>query len=178
MITVDQKNYIIAQIQALLDYDSNGATAYWSNEPQKEPDKPYVFLTNASDEMDTPVMDCEGEVIRTYTAIFTVGIYFSKPAINAIDNNNKAITLVDYLQGLLLSRPYTDNFYDEGLAVDSRSVSPVRDLTDIEEKGTTFRYEFDLTMTYNRTNTYEVFEGEAVHIDMPYNDIDITIRED
>ena len=151
---------------------------YWNGERYKIPQTPYCVLSVIAENKDKRTSTHNGaetsegtgrEVITTLYKIATITLSIYNDAIgdNYDVEKEYAYSQINLLEKLFERKSTHEYFYS---TFSVQNTSPIRNLSKTTDGGYQYRFEFDLTIGFNETDSEEFDVGNSV-------DIDITNKE-
>lgn len=169
------RDFIVENISELLTADK----IFFATERFTMPEKPYIMITELSNNEDlgsgrNEPLSKNLEVTQYKETTFTIAIYglsevdFSKEKNmfrNELNNIRNAFDIARYTH--ILKKYFT-----------VQSMTDLRPLSEENDTGFTYRYEFDIRCGYNEIITTEMKPSQGVIIDLEENNIHFEVNKE
>ena len=169
-----------------LDEQEFSEKIYWKKTRDEAPQKPYIVLNdvikgkiNRACETyrrsgDKKLIQRENWMMRVTFSVFNQGTEnnLATPERNASD-------YIEYISNLFNSPETFETLSNNGIIVNEKQMSDIRDLSTFEESNYSFRYEIDVTFEFDIIKEPQDYgKGKKVEIDINVKDTELYIRDE
>ena len=159
---------------------------YWKKIRDTEPTKPYIIL----DDVIKGKLNKAIEIYRrednkklvkreNWMMMVTFGVYSQGTQDDLATAERQATDIIEHIEDLFNSPETFDTLLNNGIIVDEKQVSNIRDLSSFEETNYNYRYEIDITFKFDiikEPKDYGI--GEKVGYDINVKDTDLYITNE
>ncbi len=159
---------------------------YWKKIRDTEPTKPYIILDdvikgklNKAIEIYRREDDKKLVKRENWMMMVTFGIYSQGTQDDLATAERQATEIIEHIEDLFNSPETFDTLSNNGIIVDEKQVSNIRDLSSFEETNYNYRYEIDITFKFDiikEPKDYGI--GEKVGYDINVKDTDLYITNE
>jgi hypothetical protein len=143
---------------------------FFANERQKEPQKPFVLLSEINDETIHRTYEKNGNITEFKRATLTFQVNyscFSEKEKFSAEQKYKAKDVRDFLRALLSLDKTVDYFQSYEMSPRMEFISSNRDRTEMASGGFIYVYEFDMPFDYKETTEIYIPDiGKAVNLEV------------
>lgn len=127
---------------------------FWKKYKDTEPTKPYILL----DDVIKGKINKTHETYRennklvkreNWMMVITFGVYSQGTEGDLATPERQASEIIEHIQDLFNSSETFETLLNNGIIVDEKQVSNIRDLSSFEETNYIFRYEIDVTFNFD-----------------------------
>lgn len=168
------RDYIIKNVSEMLTAEK----VFFATERFTMPEKPYLMITELSNNEDLrsgyQMKGLVREITEYKETIFTVAIYgLSENDLSEDHDKFRAEikNIRDAFKKAMFSHELKKYFTIQ-------SITDLRPLSETNDTGFTYRYEFDIRCGYNEIITHELKESQGVIIDLEENDVHIETNKE
>ena len=169
-----------------LDEDGFSEKIYWKKIRDIEPIKPYIILDDVikgklNKACETYRRECDKKLIKreNWMMMVTFGVYSQGTQDDLATPERQATDIIEYIEDLFNSPETFDFLSNNGIIVDEKQVSNIRDLSSFEETNYNYRYEIDITFKFDiikEPKDYGI--GEKVGYDINVKDTELYITNE
>ena len=167
-----------------LDDEGFSEKIYWKKIRDTEPTKPYIIL----DDVIKGKINKTHETYRennklvkreNWMMVITFGVYSQGTEGDLATPERQASEIIEHIQDLFNSSETFETLLNNGIIVDEKQVSNIRDLSSFEETNYTYRYEIDITFNFDIIKEpLDYGIGEKVGYDINVKDTDLYIQNE
>lgn len=169
-----------------LDEDGFSEKIYWKKIRDVEPVKPYIILDDVikgklNKAVETYRREGDRKLVKreNWMMMVTFGVYSQGTQDDLATPERQATDIIEHIEDLFNSLETFDTLSNNGIIVDEKQVSNIRDLSSFEETNYNYRYEIDITFKFDiikEPKDYGI--GEKVGYDINVKDTDLYITNE
>lgn len=169
-----------------LDEDGFSEKIYWKKIRDIEPKKPYIILDDVikgklNKSIETYRRKGDKKLIKreNWMMMVTFGVYSQGTQDDLATPERQATDIIEHIEDLFNSPETFDTLSNNGIIVDEKQVSNIRDLSSFEETNYNYRYEIDITFKFDiikEPKDYGI--GEKVGYDINVKDTELYITNE
>jgi hypothetical protein len=168
------RDYIIKNVSEMLTAEK----VFYATERFTMPEKPYLMITELSNNEDLRSgYEYNGlvkEITEYKETIFTVAIYgLSENDLS--EDHDKFRAEIKNIRNAFKKAMFSHELKKDFTI---QSITDLRPLSETNDTGFTYRYEFDIRCGYNEIITHEFKESQGVIIDLEENDVHIETNKE
>jgi hypothetical protein len=169
-----------------LDEDGFSEKIYWKKIRDIEPIKPYIILDDVikgklNKACETYRREGDRKLVKreNWMMMVTFGVYSQGTQDDLATPERQATDIIERIEDLFNSPETFDFLSNNGIIVDEKQVSNIRDLSSFEETNYNYRYEIDITFKFDiikEPKDYGI--GEKVGYDINVKDTELYITNE
>jgi hypothetical protein len=169
-----------------LDEDGFSEKIYWKKIRDIEPIKPYIILDDVikgklNKACETYRREGDRKLVKreNWMMMVTFGVYSQGTQDDLATPERQATDIIEHIEDLFNSPETFDFLSNNGIIVDEKQVSNIRDLSSFEETNYNYRYEIDITFKFDiikEPKDYGI--GEKVGYDINVKDTELYITNE
>lgn len=139
-----------------LDDEGFSEKIYWKKIRDEEPTKPYIILDDVikgklNKACETFRREGDKKLIKreNWMMMVTFGVYAQNTEGDFATPERQATDIIEHIEDLFNSPETFATLSNNGIIVDEKQVSNIRDLSSFEETNYIFRYEIDVTFNFD-----------------------------
>ena len=169
-----------------LDEQEFSEKIYWKKTRDEEAQKPYIILNdvmkgkiNRACETyrrpgDNKLIQRENWMMRV-----TFSVYNQCTDGDMAAAERAASNYIEYIESLFNKPETFEAFSNNGIIIDEKQMSDIRDLSSFEQTNYSFRYEIDVVFEFDKiTEPQDYGQGKAVELDINVKDTELYIQEE
>ena len=167
-----------------LDDENFSEKIYWKKIRDTEPKKPYIILDDTikgkiNKACETYRLIDNKKLIKRENWMMTVtfSVYSQSTDGDFANPERQATDIIEYIEDLFNSPETFTTLSNNGIIVDEKQVSNIRDLSSFEETNYNYRYEIDITFKFDiikEPKDYGI--GEAIGYNINVKDTELYIK--
>lgn len=158
---------------------------FWRKIRDEEPQKPYIILddvikgkTNKAHETYRRKSDNKLLKRENWMMTITFGVYNQGTSGDLATPDRNATDYIEYISDLFNSQETFDALSNNGIIIDEKQMSNIRDLSSFDETNYNYRYEIDVTFNFDIIKEPADYgEGKEVDININIKDTELYINE-
>lgn len=169
-----------------LDEDGFSEKIYWKKIRDIEPKKPYIILDDVikgklNKAIETYRRKGDRKLVKreNWMMMVTFGVYSQGTQDDLATPERQATDIIEHIEDLFNSPEAFATLSNNGIIVDEKQVSNIRDLSSFEETNYNYRYEIDITFKFDiikEPKDYGI--GEKVGYDINVKDTELYITNE
>ena len=159
---------------------------YWKKIRDTEPTKPYIILDDVikgkiNKACETYRREGDKKLIKreNWMMMMTFSVYSQSTEGDFAIPERQAIDIIEHIEDLFNSPETFEAFSNNGIIIDEKQMSDIRDLSSFEQTNYSFRYEIDVVFEFDKiTEPQDYGQGKAVGLDVNVKDTELYIQEE
>ena len=169
-----------------LDDEGFSEKIYWKKIRDEEPTKPYIILDDVikgklNKACETYRREGDKKLIKreNWMMMVTFGVYSQSTEGDFATPERQATDIIEHIEDLFNSPETFATLSNNGIIVDEKQVSNIRDLSSFEETNYIYRYEIDITFNFDIIKELKDYGiGEKVGYDINVKDTELYIQNE
>ena len=169
-----------------LDDEGFSEKIYWKKIRDTEPTKPYIILDDVikgkiNKACETYRRKEDNKLVKreNWMMLVTFGVYSQATDGDLANPERLATDIIEHIEDLFNSPQTFTTLLNNGIIIDEKQVSNIRDLSSFEETNYNYRYEIDITFNFDIIK--EILDygvGEKVEYDINVKETDLNIKNE
>lgn len=159
---------------------------YWKKSRDTEPTKPYIILNDVikskiNKACETYRREDDKKRIKreNWMMMITFSVYSQSTEGDFATPERQATDIIEHIEDLFNSPETFETLSNNGIIVDEKQVSNIRDLSSFEETNYSFRYEIDVVFEFDKIKeSLDYGIGEKVGYDINVKDTELYIENE
>ena len=181
------KNAMAAAYPSVFPLDQNGFSEkiYWKKTRDEAPQKPYIVLDdvikgklNKACEIYRRKSDNKKVKRENWVMRVTFSVYNQGTSGDMATPERDATNYIEYIANLFNSPTTFETLLNNGIIVNEKQMSDIRDLSAFEQSNYSFRYEIDVTFEFDIITEPTLYgEGKLIETNINIKDTNLYIQE-
>lgn len=169
-----------------LDDEGFSEKIYWKKIRDTEPTKPYIILDDVikgkiNKACETYRRKEDNKLVKreNWMMLVTFGVYSQATDGDLANPERLATDIIEHIEDLFNSPQTFTTLLNNGIIIDEKQVSNIRDLSSFEETNYNYRYEIDITFNFDiikEAKDYEI--GKKVGYDINVKETNLNIKNE
>lgn len=181
------KNQMAAAYPSIFPLDQNGFSEkiFWKKTRDEAPQKPYIVLDdvikgklNKACEIYRRASDNKTVKRENWVMRVTFSVYNQSTSGDMATPERDATNYIEYIANLFNLPTTFETLLNNGIIVNEKQISDIRDLSAFEQSNYSFRYEIDVTFEFDIITEPQTFgEGKIIETNINVKDTNLYIQE-